>query len=98
MREVDMSVQLCALNKKNNKKNNNNPQLSAVCCALYHTDASRQVEVFPPPFAPLIVFFSEWLSSVCFRITLLSHRHAARAAGATHEDAHRFTVVGPGAT
>lgn len=32
----------CVYLKKNKKT-----QLAAVCCALYHTDASRQVEVFP---------------------------------------------------
>lgn len=47
--EVYASVQLCVLHKKKQ-------QLAAVCCALYHTEASRQEEVFTPPSVPLIDF------------------------------------------
>lgn len=46
------SICECAIVCTSQKKQ----QLAAVCCALYHAEASRQEEVFTPPSVPLIDF------------------------------------------
>lgn len=79
---------VCTYPKKKKKKHN-----SQLCVPHWRQPSSGGVST---PVRSFEGFFSEWLSSVCFWITMFSHHQAARASGAKHEDTHLVAVLGPG--